>query len=125
MSIRFQADSDLKFGIVTGVRKLESAIDFASSVDSHLHGIGDPELLEMAAAANRILVSHDRQTMLNHFRNRLAEGNHSPGLLIVSQFALIGPVVESIVFLWSISEAAELRDQAFHLPSLVRHVFPR
>jgi hypothetical protein len=47
----------------------------------------------------------------------------SPGLLVITQDAPIGPVVESIVILWSVSDAAELRDQAYHLPSLIRHSF--
>jgi hypothetical protein len=75
--------------------------------------------------ADRVLVSHDRRTMLNHFRDRLAVWKSSPGLLVVSQNAPIGPVVESLVVLWSVSDPAELRDQAYHLPSLMRHVFPR
>lgn len=125
MSIRFQADSDLKFSIVRAVRLQEPAIDFASAADSNLRGIKDPALLELAASANRVLVSHDRRTMLHHFRNRLAAGHHSPGLVIVPKHAPIGLVVESIVYLWSISEPAELRDQARHLPSLIRHFFPR
>ena len=75
--------------------------------------------------ANRLLVSHDRRTMLNHFRNRLTEGKSSPGLLAVAQGAPIGLVVEAIVVLWSVCDPAELRDQAHHLPSLIRDVFPR
>ena len=125
MTIRFQADADLNFDIVKAVRRREPAIDFASATDSQLRGVKDPELLEAAAVANRVLVSHDRRTMLNHFRSRLADGKSSPGLLVVSQNAPIALVVESIVVLWSVSDPAELRDQARHLPSLMRHVFPR
>ena len=125
MSIRFQADSDLDFAIVKGVRRQEPALDFASAADSNLRGIKDPALLELASGANRVLVSHDRGTMLDYFRNRLAAGMSSPGLLIVPQDAPIGPVAEAIILLWAISEPIDLRDQAFHLPSLIRHVYPR
>lgn len=125
MSIRFLADSDLDFAIVKGVRRQEPAIDFASAAESRLDGIRDSEVLDLAATANRVLISHDRRTMLDHFRNRLAAGESSPGLLIVPQEAPIGPVAEAIIFLWAISEPIDLRDQAFHLPSLIRHVYPR
>jgi len=47
----------------------------------------------------------------------------SPGLLVVSQSAPVGPVVEAIIVLWSISDPAELRDQVHHLPSLIRQRF--
>ena len=125
MSIRFQADADLNFDIVKGVRQQEPGIDFASAADSQLRGVKDTEILERAVWTDRVLVSHDRRTMLNHFRNHLASGKSSPGLLVVSQDASVGLVVESIVVLWSVSDPAELRDQARHLPSLIRHVFPR
>jgi len=125
LSIRFQADNDLKFGIVRAVRRREPAIDFASAGEAGLEGVSDPELLERAAEDDRVLVSHDRRTMLDHFRHHLVAGKPSPGLLIVSQRTPIGLVAESIVLLWAVTNPAELRDQAYHLPSLIRHVFAR
>ena len=50
--------------------------------------------------------------MLDHLRSRVIAGMSSPGLLIISQEAGIGSVVESIIVLWSIGDPAELRDQA-------------
>jgi len=67
LSIRFQADADLNFDIVKAVRQREPTIDFASAADAELEGIGDPEILERAASENRVLVSHDRRTMLHTF----------------------------------------------------------
>lgn len=123
MSIRFQADADLNFDIVKAVRSREPSIDFASAVDSQLRAISDPEILERAAIAERVVVTHDRRTMLNHFRNRLSTGKSSPGLLVVSQTAPVGPVVDAIIVLWSVSGPADLRDQVYHLPLLIRHRF--
>ena len=100
-------------------------MDFASAVDAELEGIGDAEILESAASENRVLVSHDRRTMLHQFRERLIAEEFCPGLLIVSQDAPIGPVVEAIIVLWSVCDPAELRNQVHHLPSLMRHVFTR
>jgi hypothetical protein len=125
LSIRFQADADLNFDIVKAVRQQEPSIDFASATDAGLRGVSDSEILERASLAKRVLVSHDRRTMLHHFRDRLVDGNSSPGLLIVSQDAPVGAVVDSILVLWLVLEPTELLDQAYHLPSLMRHVFPR
>jgi hypothetical protein len=125
LSLRFQADADLKYAIVEAVRKREPGIDFASAVESGLEGVRDPELLERAAQEGRILVSHDRRTMLAHFRARLEAGKSSPGLFVVSQGAPLGPVISAIVLAWAASELSEWRDQVHHLPSLARHVFSR
>ena len=125
MSIRFQADNDLRFGIVTAVRRREPAVDFVSAQEAGLDRVRDPELLGRAAAEGRVLVSHDRRTMIDHFRDHLAAGRSSPGLLIVSQGAAIGDVVEALVYVWALSHPAELRDQAYYLPSISRHFFTR
>jgi hypothetical protein len=125
LRIRFQADADLNFDIVKAVRQQELAVDFISAVDAALRGVSDPEVLDRVASANRVLVSHDRRTMLKHFRSRLIVGKSSPGLLVVSQNAPIRLVVESIIVLWSVADPIDLSDQAYHLPSLIRHVFPR
>ena len=123
MSIRFQADNDLKFGIVKAVRRSEPAIDFASAQEAGLQGVSDPDLLDRAANEGRVLVSHDRRTMLDYFRAHLAAGKTSPGVLVVSQGAPIGLVAESIVYVWSLSGPLELCNQAHYLPSLSRQLF--
>ena len=125
MGIRFQADADLRFAIVGAVRQREAAIDFASAADARLDRVSDPVILERAAQEERVLVSHDRRTMLHHFRQRLAAGKSSPGLLIASQGASTRLIAEAILLLWSVSDGSELRDQVLHLPKLTRHVFPR
>jgi hypothetical protein len=125
LSLRFQADADLKRAIVTGVRQREPSLDFASANEAGLERIKDPELLERAAQEGRILVSHDRRTMLAHFRARLEAGKSSPGLFVVSQGTPVGRVVEAIVFVWSASDPDEWRDQIYHLPALLPHIFTR
>jgi hypothetical protein len=123
--IRFQADADVSRKIVFALRRREPAIDFASAADGELEGVPDTEVLEIAANQGRILITHDRRTMLDHFRRRLEEGKSSPGVFLVSQFAPLGPVVEALVMVWAASDAAEWRNQVHHLPSMSRHVFPR
>lgn len=123
--IRFQADADIRQGIVRAVRLREPAIDFASAADSKLEGVPDPEVLDIASNHGRILISHDRRTMVDHFRNRMEEGRSSPGVFLVSQFAPIGLVVETLIMVWSTSEPKEWENQLRYLPSLSRHFYPR
>lgn len=100
-------------------------MDFVSAQGVGLDGISDPVLLDRAAAGGRVLLSHDRRTMIDHFRDHLTAGKSSPGLLIVSQGAAIGDVVEAVLYVWALSDPAELRDQAYYLPSISRHFFTR
>jgi hypothetical protein len=121
--IRFQADADLDHKIVQAARKSEPSMDFASALDSGLERVPDPEVLELAASQNRILVTHDRRTMPGYFRSRLAQGKSSPGVFLVSQFAALGPVVEALVTVWAASEPSDWRNQMRHVPSLSLHDF--
>jgi predicted nuclease of predicted toxin-antitoxin system len=65
------ADEDLDFAIIDGVRYLEPAIDILDIKDAGLRGTKDPIVLEIAAAQQRIVISHDRNTMTRHFKERL------------------------------------------------------
>jgi hypothetical protein len=123
--IRFQADADLRHSIVKAVRIREPAIEFASAADNNLGGVPDSEVLEIAANQGRILITHDRRTMVDHFRIRLDEGKSSPGVFLVSQSAPIGEVVEAIVTVWAASESWEWENQLRYLPSMSRNFFPR
>ena len=123
--IRFQADADIRPRIVRAVRLREPAIDFATAVDSNLGGLADPVVLEIAASQERILITHDRRTMIDHFRNRLEQGKTSPGVFLFSQFEPMGPIVEALVMVWAASEPVEWANQIRYLPSLSRHVFSR
>ena len=107
------------------VRKREPAIDFASAADSDLEGLSDPEVLALTARQGRILITHDHNTMLNHFRERLHRRNSSPGVFLVSQYEPQGPVVETLLTVWAASEAKEWENQIRYLPSLSRHMFSR
>ena len=73
----------------------------------------------------RILITHDRRTMPGHFRDHLNKGKSSPGVFIVSQFELIGPVVEVLMMVWAPSDPEEWQNQIYHLPSLSLHAFRR
>jgi hypothetical protein len=116
--IRFQADADFNQAIVVAVKRRAPAIDFASALDSELEGVADPDVLEIAASQERILITHDRQTMLEHFRRRLEDGKSSPGVFLVSQFAPLGPVVDVLEMVWAASDAVEWWNQVHHLPSM-------
>jgi len=116
VTVRFLADEDLDADIVAGLQSREPAIDIVDVKNVGLRGTKDPVLLELAAEQERILVTHDRRTMVNHVRERAAAGKRNPGLFIVPQRIPIGEIVETLLLVWAASQAEEWRDQVVHLP---------
>lgn len=111
----FQADADFNHKIVAGLRRREPAVDFQSAGQGGVIGKPDPEVPAMAAQGNRVLVSHDRQTMPGHFK-RFIETQSSPGLVIVSQDLEIGQAIEELLLVWAAFQAKELENAVIFLP---------
>jgi predicted nuclease of predicted toxin-antitoxin system len=115
MRPRFQADENLNAKIIAAVLRREPAVDFQTAKAANLVGLTDPEVLAIAAAAGRILVSHDRETMPMHF-SRYVAGSSSAGLLIVSQNLDLRQTIEQILLIWAASEADEWLNRVGYLP---------
>ena len=94
-------------------------MDFLSANDAKLHGVPDPEVLRIAAAEGRILVSHDFKTMPHHFGHFLQAGGASPGVFLVKQASPIGAVIEELVLIWSATDLAEWKDRILRIPRAV------
>jgi hypothetical protein len=109
------ADADFNQRIIFGLRHREPTIDFQTAHQSDILGRPDPEVLSIDARENRILLSHDRATTPAHFA-RFTEAQSSPGLIIVSQDADIGAVIEDLLLIWAASTFEELRLKIGFIP---------
>ncbi len=117
MTVRFLADEDVRAGIIQELRSREPTIDILDVKTAGFRGTKDPELLELAAQQGRILISHDRETMTRYFRERLDSGKLTAGLFVVPQSsAAIREIIDSLLMVWTASEAEEWRDQIVYLP---------
>ena len=102
MSIRFQADNDLKRIIVDATLRREPGIDFQTAQAARLDDLDDEAVLRFAASQSRILVSHDKRTMPNDTCLFVSSGDTSPGiLLVIPQNAPIREVVETLILIWA------------------------
>jgi hypothetical protein len=94
LSIRFQADNDLKRSIVDATLRREPS--------TGLDKLHDEKVLRLAASQGRILVSHDKRTMPQEMAAFVSSGGTSPGLLLViPQHAPIREVAETLILIWA------------------------
>jgi hypothetical protein len=116
MRPRFQADNDLDQRIVVATLRLNPAIDFQTAPAARLHNMPDEEVLAYASREGRVLVSHDRKSMPEHFGHFLSAGETSPGLIIVSTKLPVGRAAEWLHLLWEATSAEEYVDAIYGLP---------
>ena len=116
--IRFLADADLNEGIVAGCLRREPTMDFLSANTANLEGVPDPEVLALAADLNRILVSHDFQTMPRHFGDFFNRVVPAQACFWSPQYLPIGEAIEELVLIWSASAAEDWTNRIVKLPLL-------
>jgi Domain of unknown function (DUF5615) len=108
---KFIADADFSDKIVAGVRRREPSIDFLNASDGGTRGLSDPEVLALAAASGRIVVSSDQKTMPGHF-GRFLEAHDSPGVIIVPQAVTIARAIDELLVIWKDADTTVFRNQA-------------
>lgn len=116
---RFLTDTNFNQRILAGFRRRAPDADIITVQSVGLQAVPDPQLLEEAKAGDRILLTHDVNTMPNYFYEllaRLPQGEHSPGVMIVAQEAPIGDAIQAIYEVWSCSTHDEWRDLVTYLP---------
>jgi len=85
---RFLADMNFNARIVVGLRRIIPGVDLITAQGEGFHETPDPELLAEARRLNRILLTHDINTLPGHFAYFLAylsENEHSPGVMLIAQ----------------------------------------
>lgn len=115
MPVRFQADADLNANILRAIARREPVIDFRSALAADLPDRPDSEVLAIAAAEQRILVTHDHRTMPAAFADFL-QTRRSFGVLVVPQHLPLEIVVDELILVWAATAPEEWHDRLAHLP---------
>lgn len=113
--LRFLADENLNRNILRGVARA-AALDFVRAQEVGLGGCADSQLLEWAAENQRIIVSHDVNTLPMFAWQRVAEGRIMPGILLVPPSLAMTTVIEDLILVAETCQESELEDQVWYLP---------
>lgn len=79
-------------------------------------GTLDPDLLRWCETYEFILITNNRKSMPRPLQDHLDEGQHVPGILVVSQNMSIGQTVEELLLIWGASQEGEYQDRIAYLP---------
>jgi hypothetical protein len=114
--VRFLADENLDNDIVRAILRQSSALDVVRVQDVGLTGADDPAVLAWAAAENRVLVTHDVNTIPRYAYERVGRGESMPGVIIAPQLAPIPRIIEDLLLLAECSEDGECEGRVLFLP---------
>lgn len=94
--MRFAADENFDGGIFKQLRKRIPDVDIVRVQDTEMYQSPDPVLLEWAAREQRIILTHDVQTLVGDAYARVAQGLPMPGVILVSDTLGIGPALDDL-----------------------------
>lgn len=114
--MRWLADHNFNHDILRGLVRRCPMIDFVTAHEEGLETKPDPELLEWAATDNRVVLTHDRETMHGFANDRVAEGLAMSGVVIVSDRMILRQAIEELELIESCMEQRELKDRVMFVP---------
>ena len=110
------ADENFNNGIVRGLLRRKPDLNIVRVQDAGLSGADDPSVLEWAAQAGRVLLTHDVATITRYAYERTLAGRPMPGIFEVSRAVSIGTAIEDILLLAECSLEGEWDGQVRYLP---------
>ena len=114
--LRLLADENFNGRILRALRRQIPDLDVVRAQDTALYGTDDRTLLQFAAAENRIILTHDVETLVGYAWERVRSGMAMPGVIVALTDRPIGQVIEDLEILLLASRPEELEAQILFLP---------
>lgn len=114
--LRLLTDQNFNGRILRGLRRRIVSLDVVRAFDAGLASLEDSDLLEWAMKEERIIVSHDVNSMTAFAYDRVRKGLPMPGVLIVPTSMAIGQAIDELEFAVDSFSEAECRDQVIYFP---------
>jgi predicted nuclease of predicted toxin-antitoxin system len=115
LKIRFQADAHVDPDIGRGLIRREPLIDWQPAQGLIADRTGDLEVLKLALAMGRTLVSRDVRTMPGYFAAFIRD-QASPGVILIPPGTATGNAIERLLIAWLSWTAEDLDGQIRWLP---------
>lgn len=113
--LRLATDENFDNDILRSVRRIDPTIDIVR-IQDFISGADDPTVLEWLASENRILLTHDVNTIPAFAYERINEGKPMPGVFMVLMGSPIARIAEDIILIATCSEPQEWDRQIRYLP---------
>ena len=116
MTVRFAADENFNGKIVRGLFRAVPELDLVRLQDTSLAGSSDHEVLAWAARENRVVLTHDVNTMVATAWERVLAGLPMRGVIEVDGDQPIGVLIADLHLVAAAVTPDELDGQVLFLP---------
>lgn len=113
---RLLIDQNYDHRVIRALRLRITEIDVVFAQDVGLEKSEDPDILEWAASAGRIIISHDAKTLPAYAYHRLAAVKPMPGLIIVRTSLPVGAAINELLMILTCCQPEELDQQVYIVP---------
>jgi predicted nuclease of predicted toxin-antitoxin system len=113
---RLTADHNSAQAVIRGLRSQIPGLDIVTARSVGLRQAADPALLAWAAANHRIVLTHDRQTMIGFAYARIAAGEPMAGLIVASDQGPTRVIVGDTELLLALTAPDEWPDRVGYVP---------
>ena len=114
--LRILIDENLDQRILRGLRRQILRLDYVIAQETELASAADQALLKWAAVNQRVVVTHDVNTVTKYAYDRVRVGEVMPGVIVVPENLAIGTAIAELAVLIECCEAEEMNDQIKYLP---------
>lgn len=114
--IRLAADHDVDARIIAGLLRREPDLDIVQIRDVGLAVASDPIVLEWAAGEVRVLLTHDRATLVGCAYERVGRGDRMSGVIAVAGQCPIGRAIDDLLLVLECFSDDEFTDRVFFVP---------
>jgi predicted nuclease of predicted toxin-antitoxin system len=113
---RLLADENFNGRILRALQRQIPDLDVVRVQDTFLYGTDDQTLLQFAADENRIVLTHDIETLVGYAWERVRSGMPMPGVIVALTDQPIGQIIGDLEILLLASQPEELEAQIRFLP---------
>jgi predicted nuclease of predicted toxin-antitoxin system len=114
--IKLVTDENFDGAIVRGLLRRMPDVDLVRAQDVGLAQTPDPVILAWAAGQQRVLLTHDRETIPGFAYNRVRVGEPMAGVFLVSDHMSRGLAIDQLLLAIQCLNPEDCKDQVHHFP---------
>ncbi|MEO0560685.1 MAG: DUF5615 family PIN-like protein [Chloroflexota bacterium] len=114
--MRFATDENFHGRVLAELQQRLPDLDIVRVQDTDMVGATDPDLLEWLATEDRILLTHDVNTMRGFAYDRVRDGQPMPGVVLVRDDIGIGRMIDELELLIGAGNASDFENIVRFVP---------